>query len=225
MKKIYKLYAIILFLLIVPTSLFSQNNTYKEWAFGIRGGMGMSKMTFKPTTIAQNSKNGMTFGIAGRYIEENHFGVQVELNYSQKGWAETLEEYPDLYFERTLNYIETPFLSHIYFGNNKVRGFVNLGPQLGFFFSGAKNTNITEANSPTNNYETAQHNIDISKKLDYGIIGGGGLELRFGKHSFLVEGRYYFGLGDIFPNDKKDKFQTSSNQTISIAATYFFRFK
>ncbi|MDO5569961.1 MAG: porin family protein [Bacteroidales bacterium] len=225
MRNTFNIFSIALLLMMSANSIFSQTTSYKERTFGLRGGMTMSKMTFKPTTIAQEMKNGLAFGVAYRYIEEKHFGIQVEFNYTQRGWKETLEDYPELYFDRTLNYIEVPFLSHIYFGNNKFRGFINLGPQIGYFISGSKNTNITEADISSGAYETAQQNLDVSKKLDYGILGGGGIELRFGKHSFLVEGRYYFGLGDIFPNDKKDEFETSSNQTISVAATYFFRLK
>ena len=220
MKKIY----IFLVLLICSFPIYSQTKFPKEFAVGITGGMDLSKMQFKPITIPQDYKQGLTFGVTARYIEEKYFGIQAELSFTQRGWKEKLEDYPDLNFERTLNYVELPLLSHIFFGNDRIRGFVNLGPKIGYFLSDKTKTNISN-NSLESSYESDQQTMAVSKHFDYGIIGGGGLELRFGRQSFIVEGRYYFGLGDIFPNDKKDKFEASANQTISVNVSYLINLK
>ena len=39
---------------------------------------------------------------------------------------------------------------------------------------------------------------------------------------FLVEGRYYYGLGDIFDNSKSDFFGRSNFGQIVVKATYLF---
>ena len=39
---------------------------------------------------------------------------------------------------------------------------------------------------------------------------------------FLLEGRYYYGLSDIFGNGKSDVFGRSANGTIIIKASYLF---
>ncbi|MGL4293412.1 MAG: porin family protein [Bacteroidales bacterium] len=198
---------------------YAQKPFPKEHSIGVTGGIVMSKMSFRPQTILQDFRIGPSFGIVYRYIEEKYFGIQAELLFTQRGWKDKLEDYPELFFERSLNYVELPILSHIFFGNNRVRGFVNLGPKFAYFLGDSKNTNITES---VNGLETAHHTLAIDRKFDYGITGGGGLEIRFGRNSLLLEGRYYFGLGDIFPNEKKDVFEASSNQNISITATYLF---
>jgi hypothetical protein len=43
--------------------------------------------------------------------------------------------------------------------------------------------------------------------------------------SFLIEGRYYFGLADFYNSAKKDYFSRSSNATISAKITYLFDLK
>src|SRR5699024_12794713 len=65
------------------------------------------------------------------------------------------------------------------------------------------------------NYENEQHNMPVEKKFDWGLCGGPGIELRTGIGSFLLEGRYYYALSDIFNSRKEDYFSKSSSQVIS----------
>lgn len=210
------------FFLLAGATAFAQKPFPKEHSLGVTGGVVLSKMSFRPETILQDFRMGPTFGIVYRYIEEKYFGIQAELLFTQRGWKDKLEDYPDLYFERSLNYVELPIMSHIFFGNNRVRGFVNLGPKFSYFIGDSKKTNITQA---IDGVITDHQTLEISKRFDYGITGGAGIEIRFGRNSVLLEGRYYFGLGDIFPNEKKDAFEASANQNIGITATYLFHFK
>ncbi len=38
----------------------------------------------------------------------------------------------------------------------------------------------------------------------------------------MLEGRYYYGLGDIFKNTKKDYFGRSGNSSITVKLSYLF---
>lgn len=218
MRKRSILFSFCFFLLAGATAL-AQKPFPKEHSLGVTGGVVLSKMTFRPETIIQDMRMGPTFGLVYRYIEEKYFGIQAELLFTQRGWKDRLEDYPNLHFERSLNYVELPIMSHIFFGNNRVRGFFNLGPKFAYFLGDAQKTNITP---PVEGIITDHHTLKVSKRFDYGITGGAGMEFRFGRNSLLVEGRYYFGLGDIFPNEKKDVFEASSNQNIGVTATYLF---
>ena len=62
--------------------------------------------------------------------------------------------------------------------------------------------------------------MPLEKKFDWGLCGGPGFELRTGIGSFLLEGRYYYALGDIFNSRKEDYFSKSSSQVISAKLTY-----
>ena len=49
-----------------------------------------------------------------------------------------------------------------------------------------------------------------------------GTELNTKLGHFLVEGRYYYGLSDLFGNSKKDVFGRSNNNTIYVKFSYLF---
>ena len=63
----------------------------------------------------------------------------------------------------------------------------------------------------------------VQRKFDYGIVVGAGIELSMPKVGhFILEGRYYYGLGDIFDNSKSDFFGRSNFGQIVVKATYLF---
>ena len=67
------------------------------------------------------------------------------------------------------------------------------------------------------------YNKMVENKFDYGIAVGLGVELSMRKLGhILVEGRYYYGLGNIYGNTKRDYFAKSNHQTIVIKASYLF---
>ena len=67
---------------------------------------------------------------------------------------------------------------------------------------------------------TYQYGREIDNKLEYGIAGGLGLELSTKIGHFILEGRYYYGLSDIYDNSKKGFFGRSANQSIVIRGAY-----
>jgi hypothetical protein len=67
--------------------------------------------------------------------------------------------------------------------------------------------------------------MPIQKKFDYGITAGAGMELTTNIGHFLIEGRYYYGLSDIYKNSKKDVFSRSNNGAIVAKVTYLFDVK
>ena len=69
----------------------------------------------------------------------------------------------------------------------------------------------------------AQDSMSVERPIEYGIAGGVGLEFSINKVGhFLLEGRYYYGLGDIFGNSKRDYFGRSNLSNIVIKMTYLF---
>ena len=68
--------------------------------------------------------------------------------------------------------------------------------------------------------------LPVKNKMDYGILGGAGVEFIFARrHSLMLEGRYYFGLGSIFSSKKRDPFSASRCTSIEVALGYMFRVK
>lgn len=199
-----------------------------NFAIGGKGGMTMSRMSFSPST-KQTFLNGATVGVVARYMEENHFGLIAEVNMTQRGWKENFEGAPFNY-SRTLTYIQIPLLTHIYFGSKVVKGFVNLGPEVGFMVGSKISADFDYMHPrevegfPLHNRVTEQMGMDIKNKIDYGIAAGIGMEIvARRRHSIMLEGRFYYGLGNIFPAAKKDYFSASRGMSIEITAGYMFR--
>jgi hypothetical protein len=112
-----------------------------------------------------------------------------------------------------------------------VQFFVQAGPQVGFFLSEKTQMNfpwdsrtpVYSDGSGRTSSVIAQDTMSVQRKVDYGIAAGLGLELSLKNVGhFLVEGRYYYGLGDIFRNSKRDYFGRSNLNNICVKLTYLF---
>ena len=65
--------------------------------------------------------------------------------------------------------------------------------------------------------------MPVEKKFDYGIAAGLGAEWSIRRIGhILLEARYYYGLGNIYGNSKKDFFGKSNNSNIIIKLTYLY---
>lgn len=196
---------------------------------GVKGGATMSNVQFTPK-VKQSLLPGMLMGVTVRYTEEKIFGLIGELMVEQRGWKENYEGAP-LAYQRSLTYITLPVLTHIYFGSDKIKGFVNLGASVSYMLSEKIKSDYDYANAldqpdfPSHR-STEQLTMAVKNKVDYGITGGAGVEFVIKKkHSVMLEGRYYFGLGNVFPSSRKDVFSSSRNTSIQVSLSYMFRVK
>lgn len=202
----------------------------KDLAIGVGAGYIMNRVSFNPT-IKQAWKGGYSVGVTFRYTCEKYFAtvcaVQAELNYANMGWQEVIELSDDTY-SRDMHYLQMPLLARLAWGREHkgFQLFFLLGPQLGYFLSEKEQMGGTWSDETLNlrpNKITMQYGRAAERKFEYGISGGLGVELstRHAGH-FQVEGRYFYGLSDIFKNSKKDPFGRSANGAIYIKAAYLF---
>lgn len=210
-------------LLLLPSAASAQIDQLQSvFSIGVNAGMNMNKVSFSPS-VRQNSKKDFTAGVSVRYISEKYFGmtcgVLMEMNYSRRGWSEHYDDYPDVSYQRTMNYVEVPFLAHLAFGKKAVQFFLHAGPQVGFLLG----DDYTIGGDWSGlSLQQTQHSEEIKKNFDYGIAGGGGLEMNTGIGHFLLEGRYYYALSDFFGNDKKEIFGRSAHSGLAVKLTYLF---
>ena len=198
-------------------------------ALGVNVGMNMNKADFSPQ-IKQNSHNGMSFGVVARYMSEKYFsmmcGIQAELNYTQRGWKENIEDGSGDTYSRTMNYVEIPLLAHVAFGKDALdkgmKFFVNAGPQIGFFLSEKEKMSDDWNPSYRPNGIVQQYGKMVENKFDYGILGGLGVELSTKYGHFILEGRYYYGLADFWGSTKKDEFGRSGHTYMGLRLAYLF---
>lgn len=195
-----------------------------NFSIGLNGGYNLNSVSFSPT-VRQKNLGGICGGMTARYISEKYFsmicGAQIEVNYSQHGWSEFYEDYPELQYTRHMNYVEIPFLAHLAFGKERgVQFFIHAGPQIGFF--------LNDSHTQSGNWEdysgftVEQHEKAVENQFDYGITGGAGVEIRTKVGHFQVEGRYYYALSDFYKSTKKDYFARSAHGVITAKITYLF---
>ncbi|MBR1386976.1 MAG: PorT family protein [Alloprevotella sp.] len=236
MKKII----LLLLLLYLPVQLQAQlGEPRRILSVGASAGVNFNSIGFSPT-IKQNKHIGPTAGVAFRVTSEKYFkllcALQIELNYAQLGWNENIidsnsQPLPDSY-KRHINYVQMPILARLAYGKEDrgLAGYLVIGPQIGYAFSESETRSAEwtvngEGNPDRPNDMFAQYSMDLERPFDYGITAGLGLEFNANRGHYSVEVRYYYGLGNIFSNRKKDVFERSNHNTLSARLTYFFDIK
>ena len=221
---------LILCLVALPFGVCAQRFYSPDFAIGVKAGASLSQMAWSPS-VNQKFVPGTTYGIVARYTEENHFGIVGELNLTQRGWTESFKPETGLNYTRRFTYLRLPVMTHIFFGNKKYRFFVNLGPEVGLMVSDKITSNFDYTNIDAvpafpANHRWEQLNMEVAHRFDYGITAGIGGEARLkNKHSLMIEGRFYYGIGNVFSSHRGDTFGASRNMSLEITAAYLFRLK
>ena len=237
---------ILIILLFLPSLLWAQVGEYRtDLAIGGSVGGVMSNVGFVPD-VPQKMLSGLTAGLSVRYTCEKYFSsvcsIVGEVNVVQTGWKEDIRDansepvyYADdtnklspLSYERKITYLQIPFMARLGWGRERkgLQAFFQAGPQIGVYLSESTNTNVIMGKGTTTQRASqviAQDTLSVQNKFDYGIAAGGGIEFSMPKVGhFILEGRYYYGLGNIFGNSKSDYFGKSNYGQIVIKATYLF---
>ena len=233
-------------LAFLPYTATAQVGDYRtDFAIGGSAGYVMSNVGFVPD-VPQGWLPGYTAGLSVRYTCEKYFSsicsIVGEVNVTQTGWKEDIRDanndpvyyYDDaekmnpLNYERKITYVQIPFLARLGWGRERkgLQAFIQAGPQIGFYLSESTKTNVMLGHGTANQRASqgvAQDTLAVQNKFDYGIAAGAGIELSLPKVGhFILEGRYYYGLGNIFKNSKSDYFGKSNYGQIVIKATYLF---
>lgn len=203
-----------------------------------------------PQSMLGGMTGGLTVRYTCEKYFKSICAVVAEVNYAQIGWKEdilTMKDEPvplhtdpsqTLRYSRKMNYVQVPLLARLGWGRerNGFQAFFQIGPQIGFFLNESTETNfdVTQPafnpSSPDYQYKglrasnvVAQDTMAVENKFDYGIAGGLGIELSH-RHlgHFILEGRYYYGLGNIYGNTKRDYFGRSNFGNIVVKFTYLF---
>ncbi len=205
-------------------------------AMGVNAGVAMNSVGFDPT-IKQKMAMGPTFGLTLRLTSEKYFSticaLQAELNFARLGWKEDIrsradEPLPDTY-RREQDWLRLPLMARLGWGRETkgCMGYIVAGPELGYLLGErSKRSDVwtldAEGNPDRPNGLYAQYDMAADHRFDYGITAGAGLEISTAAGHITLDGRYYYGLSDLYANSKRDVFQRSNNSTITIRLTWLF---
>ena len=191
---------ITLVVLLLSTSLIVEaqlNDTFNpQFKIGVGAGPIFSRVDFV-SSVPQTNTQGLSVGLSAKFVSEKNLGVLAELNFTQRGWKEDFSESEistEHAYSRTLNYIELPLLTHIYFGNKNVKFIINLGPQVSYMISDKANMNDALSNyidgvlAENPDFPIGIQYKPIDSKFDYGLLGGMGIEFNTPLGSFDLQG-------------------------------------
>lgn len=227
----------LIILALLPLAAMAQVGEQKhDFCLGVNGGIVLNKVGFTPK-INQTFHVGPLGGLTMRYTSERYLGMycafQAELNYASLGWTEdiyssTNQKLPDTY-KRNLSYVQLPIMAHLAFGKytDGFKGYFVAGPQFGYLIGDKEKqsetwTTMSSGRPDRMNNVISQYGLGAENKFEYGITAGLGGEMTTQYGHFLLEGRYYMGLSNVFNNSKKDPFPKSNNSTIVFKVTYLF---
>ncbi len=204
-----------------------------------------------PQSMHTGLTGGVTFRYICEKYFSSICAIVAEANYAQLGWKESIltkDDEPVINaetglaeeYQRTMNYVQVPVFARLGWGRERsgFQAFFQVGPQIGFFLNEDAEANF-DLDHPNLNQRTSVVSSDFERdgvkvgsgiyhmpaenKIDYGITAGVGLE--FSKPwlgHLLLEGRYYYGLGDIYGNSKRDYFGRSNFSNIVVKLSYLF---
>lgn len=235
--------ALLYILLLLPLAVQAQIGEHRNiFSVGVNGGYALSNISFTPE-VPQKMHGGMTGGLSFRYVCEKYFktiaSVYAEINYASIGWREnilTREDKPVINsvtgvaeeYSRTINYVQVPLMAHLAWGREDkgFNFFLNLGPQFGLYLNESTSMNFDLVHRNVAERATsivAQDTMAVENKFDYGIALGLGAEYSMPRVGhILLEARYYYGLGNIYGDTKRDYFGSSNFGNILIKLTYLF---
>lgn len=244
---VYKIFrqktvALLLVLLAAMSAKAQVGDHRNDFAIGVNGGYALSNVGFVPK-VTQSLHPGITGGLSFKYTCEKYFktycSVLAEVNYARIGWKErilTVTDEPVVNpvtglaeaYQRDLNYIQVPVFAHLAWGKEHkgFQFFFQAGPQFGFLLNESTTSNFRFADrnlADRSNQTCAQDTMAVENRFDYGIAAGLGVEWSI-PHAghVLLEGRYYYGLGNIYGDSKRDYFAKSNHSNIVIKLTYLF---
>ena len=193
MKKILTSVAVLLALMVGTTaSVHAQEQQTSEEStlspkLGIKAGVNLTNMYVQDVSD-ENMKVGLNLGFFAKLPLTRGFSIQPELLYSSKGAKETYNNFlqGSGEYRFNLNYIELPVLAVINVGKNFN---FHVGPYLSYLTS----VNIKNMDDKGNIEGTDELNAENFNRLDYGIIGGFGVDVQ----NFTIGARYGYGLREI----------------------------
>ncbi|WKK78430.2 porin family protein [Marivirga salinae] len=225
MKKIFIVF--ILFLCLISTKEI-KGQSY----LGVKGGANIPFVNFTDFTNRPISTRfptayfvSQTFGISYRYMQNDKIGIQLDLNYSTKGWGQNTLDSTNTFYTNTviteINYLEMPFYLHWeVFGKEKFKFFVDAGVYVAW----ALNSSTTIENDQDLDQVQIYYSPDRDNRGDFGINAGVGFSYDFSLFILQLDGSFKSGFANILPVNHfiRENPTTSTNQVTAIQLSLLF---
>jgi hypothetical protein len=194
---------------------YSQTDEFTPyWNFGIKQGINYSSVIFSPG-VSQGLTLGYTGGLVYKYQNQRMVGIQMELNYTQKGWTENLDTVDNSY-SRKMDYIELPLITHIVFGKKNLKYYVNIGTTFAYLISEKEEFTINNES-----YRQEYYEKEIEQKFDYSGLGEIGVLFHTKIGEFQTGVRMQWTLINLFKITSETEYYQSQTMVYSFSINYF----
>lgn len=179
---------------------------------GVGGGLGTAMARFYPKVESRWLWGVSNYTLSWRYYSLPRFvgAVGLDLEYLQRGYSYGYDYYSIMdengqeqriysYYDRNINTIMLPLVwqPHAYLAKNHLRVYLEAAFTLSYNFGGDWKYSDSDAAG------AYDWRIERDNRFNYGLAGGAGFALLFGRYEFGVRARYYFGYADILRNRNK----------------------
>lgn len=202
-------FSLVCSLLLFSQFAFAQSEFNPQTSVGIKGGTSFSTYTFTPAR-SQNVTMGYTGGLVLKHISQPNLGVQLELNYVQRGWTEKFASTQT--YRRSLDFIEVPFMTHVVIGKKNTALMANFGPSLAFLVS-----NSDSLQSVNDMEEIGYYQKEIENPIQFGLALGFGVLQKTSLGVFQLEGRLTQSLSNVITTKQGLSSAKNTNLTVSVS--------
>lgn len=212
-------------LLLLSVCFANEVHAQRKTYVGMKGGYNLSTAyffhSFYGSNIITKYEGGYQAGIVAMNYIRHHIGLQAELLYTQKGWAQRFDTgEPD--FVTELDYIELPLMVNIYTGKEQLHFFANAGCFAEFL------VNVKQSELPTNTGDQQFYPFDEDRDhhFGYGFRGGVGAFYDFDFGTIMLESSFSFSLSNMLePTSLASGIpNTSNNMVFGFTLGYLFSF-
>ncbi len=197
----------VLVLALTPLAASAQHT------FGFMAGYGMNSGRLTPKMETRSLWGAYTGGVSWRYYGHQKFigGFGIDLEFIQQGFsfapnASQVEDKKDyLWYTRNVNSIMMPIVwqPHFYMAKNRVRVFLEAAATFSYNLSSKYENEYAKARGADDWKGDYEFRTERDNRWGYGLAGGGGVALLFGRYELAFRARYYFGFSDIVRNRNK----------------------
>jgi len=233
-------------------SLKKEESTNSKLSIGFEIGTNINYLITNVSDLnatEYSSLNGVNFGVPILYKANDWFAIKttpsiIEKNYSMQRTG----YYTGIYRDTKNTYLQLPIMSEFSFGEQKLKGFLDLGAYAGYWSSsqikGAMpnilnqpqyGTYINNSNTLSStifqdynayNYdEKYQFNPIVDNRIELGLIIGGGISYQVNDNGKLyIDTKYYYATSDQ-QNNYQQGLSPRYNETYSFSVGYLYQLR
>lgn len=207
--------------LILILFMLATKTTFGQIYIGIKGAYTMSDVRLTPKIKTKMLFGaGYDYGIIFKHFDTKYVGLQAELHATNRGYRTLLDDSLKVEYKRINTYIEFPSFMQFRVNFGSVFLHINIGPYFSYLIQAQEGDNHTG----TLALKEYKLNTLRDNRFDYGIAAGVGLSYDFKWGTIQAEGRYSYGLGDLFDVNYANNPSQSPAMFQSVIVSYCYRF-